>query len=67
MPIDRDAADPNTETRTSIMYAREYVDLDEIGGWLNILAFPAFFAPVAVFRQKIFLPAYQFQSTSGRI
>jgi hypothetical protein len=39
VPIDRDAADPNTETRTSIMYAREYVDLDEIGGWLNILAF----------------------------
>ena len=28
-----------TETRTAIMYAREYVDLDEIGGWLNILAF----------------------------
>jgi hypothetical protein len=39
VPIDRDAADPNTETRISIMYAREYVDLDEIGGWLNILAF----------------------------
>ena len=39
VPIDRDAADPNTETRTSIMYAREYVDLDEIGAWLNILAF----------------------------
>ena len=39
VPIDRDAADPNTETRTSIIYAREYVDLDEIGGWLNILAF----------------------------
>ena len=28
-----------TETRISIMYAREYVDLDEIGGWLNILSF----------------------------
>ena len=28
-----------TETKTAIMYAREYVDLDEIGGWLNILAF----------------------------
>ena len=39
VPIDRDAGDPGTETRTSIMYAREYVDLDEIGGWLNILAF----------------------------
>ena len=28
-----------TETRTTIMYPREYVDLDEIGSWLNILAF----------------------------
>ena len=39
VPINKDAGDPGTETRTSIMYAREYVDLDEIGGWLNILAF----------------------------
>ena len=28
-----------TETRTVINYAREYVDLKEVGGWLNILAF----------------------------
>jgi hypothetical protein len=46
VPID---VDPNetlsdgskipTETRTTIMYAREYNDLKEIGAWLNILAF----------------------------
>jgi hypothetical protein len=28
-----------TETRTVINYAREYLDLNETGGWLNILAF----------------------------
>ena len=28
-----------TETRTVINYAREYMDLKETGGWLNILAF----------------------------
>jgi len=39
VPIDRDVGDPGTETRITIMYAREYIDLDEIGGWLNILAF----------------------------
>jgi hypothetical protein len=39
VPIDKDAGDPGTETRTSIMYAREYIDLNEAGAWLNILAF----------------------------
>ena len=39
VPIDKDAGDPGTETRTSIMYAREYTDLNEIGAFLNILAF----------------------------
>ena len=34
-----DTGNVPSETRTSIMYAREYADLDEIGGWLNILAF----------------------------
>jgi len=28
-----------TETRTVINYAREYLDMSEIGAWLNILAF----------------------------
>lgn len=39
VPIDKKAGDPGTETRTSIMYAREYTNMDEVGGWLNILAF----------------------------
>ena len=33
------SSDVPEETRTTIMYAREYVDLGEIGAWLNILAF----------------------------
>ena len=28
-----------TETRTAIVYAREYVDPGEVGAWLNLLAF----------------------------
>ncbi len=39
VPIDADSSDSALETRTVINYAREYVDLKEVGGWLNILAF----------------------------
>jgi len=46
VPIDVDPGETlpdgskiHTETRTVINYAREYLDLDEIGAWLNMLAF----------------------------
>ena len=34
-----DAGTVTTETRTTIMYAREYIEPGEIGAWLNLLAF----------------------------
>jgi hypothetical protein len=37
--IDSDGAETRTEKRVVINYAREYVDLGEVGAWLNILAF----------------------------
>jgi hypothetical protein len=39
VPIDADTPGSAMETRIVINYAREYVDLTEVGGWLNILAF----------------------------
>jgi hypothetical protein len=34
-----DTTEIPTETRTTIIYASEYLDPDEIGAWLNLLAF----------------------------
>jgi hypothetical protein len=34
-----DAVKISTETRTTILYPREYVEPGEIGAWLNLLAF----------------------------
>ena len=39
VPINEDASVPGVETRTTIMYAREYLEFDEYGAWLNLLAF----------------------------
>ena len=39
VPINEDASTPGVETRTTIMYAREYLELGEYGAWLNLMAF----------------------------
>ena len=39
VPINEDATVPGAETRTMINYPMQYVELNEVGSWLNILAF----------------------------